>query len=136
MSEVIQSPLNKTISDKFIFVMNLPECLKNIQNKYIQAISEAGIGKNAITWSLTNVEIPRNSIKAQSIAYGGGHVYISSHTKTPYDALKIEFKIDNKYVKKYISSEIPSASIVTPYKTCRTYIFFNNRFIIQWFISY
>lgn len=101
MSEVIQSPLNKTISDKFIFVMNLPECLKNIQNKYIQAISEAGIGKNAITWSLTNVEIPRNSIKAESIPFGGGHVYISSHTKTPYDALKIEFKIDNKYANYF-----------------------------------
>jgi hypothetical protein len=38
-------------------------------------------------------------------------------------------KIDNKYVKKYIGPEIPSASIVTPCKSCRTYLFFNNRFI-------
>lgn len=30
MSEVFQSPLNKTVTDKFIFVMNLPECLKNV----------------------------------------------------------------------------------------------------------
>ena len=35
MSDIIQSPLNKTISDKFVFIMNLPECLKNLQNKYI-----------------------------------------------------------------------------------------------------
>ena len=101
MSEVIQSPLNKTISDKFIFIMNLPDCLKNVQNKYVQAMSEAGIGKNAISWSLTNVSIPRNSIKAESIPYAGGHYYVSSHTKTPYDALKIDFKIDNKYANYY-----------------------------------
>lgn len=101
MSDIFQSPLNKTVSDKFIFVMNLPDCLKNLQNKYIQSITEAGVGRNAITWSLTNVEIPRNSIKAQSIPFGGGHYYISSHTKTPYDALKIEFKIDNKYANYF-----------------------------------
>jgi hypothetical protein len=64
MSDIIQSPLNKTVSDKFVFIMNLPECLKNVQNKYVQAMSEAGIGRNAISWSLTSVEIPRNSIKA------------------------------------------------------------------------
>lgn len=101
MSDIIQSPLNKTVSDKFVFIMNLPDCLKNAQHKYIQAMSEAGIGKNAISWSLTNVEIPRISIKSQSIPYGGGHMYISSHTKTPYDALKIEFKIDNKYANYF-----------------------------------
>jgi hypothetical protein len=52
-------------------------------------MSEVGIGKNSITWSLTNVQIPRESIKAQSLPYAGGHHYISSHTKTPYDPLKI-----------------------------------------------
>lgn len=101
MSDIIQSPLNKTVSDKFVFIMNLPDCLKNLQNKYIQAMTEAGIGRNSISWSLTKLEIPRNSIKAQSIPYGGGHVYISSHTKTPYDALTIEFKIDNKYANYF-----------------------------------
>lgn len=81
--------------------MNLPECLKNVQNKYVQSISDAGLGRNAISWSLTNVTIPRNSIKAESIPYGGGHYYVSSHTKTPYDALKIDFKIDNKYANYF-----------------------------------
>jgi hypothetical protein len=81
--------------------MNLPDCLKNVRHKYVQDINGAGFGKNAITWSLTNVTIPRNSIKAESIPYGGGHYYVSSHTKTPYDALKIDFKIDNKYTNYF-----------------------------------
>ena len=36
--DVIQSPLNKTLEDKFMFVMNLPECLKNVQSKYIKEL--------------------------------------------------------------------------------------------------
>lgn len=99
--DVIQSPLNKTLEDKFIFVMNLPDCLKNVQIKHIKELSSVGIGKNAVTWTLTNVTIPRNSIKAESMPYAGGHHYISSHTKTPYDPLKIEFKIDNKYANYF-----------------------------------
>lgn len=99
--DVIQSPLNKTLEDKFMFVMNLPECLKNVQSKYIKELSEAGVNKNAISWSLTNVQIPRESIKAESMAYAGGHHYISSHVKTPYDPLRIEFKIDNKYANYF-----------------------------------
>ncbi len=95
--DVIQSPLNKTLEDKFLFVMNVPECLKNLRSKYVKQMQEVGIGKQSIIWSLTNVQIPRNSIKAQSMPYAGGHHYISSHTKTPYDPLKIEFTIDNKY---------------------------------------
>jgi hypothetical protein len=35
------------------------------------------------------------------MAYAGGHHYVSSHTKTPYDPLKIEFKIDNKYANYF-----------------------------------
>jgi hypothetical protein len=33
--------------------------LKNQRTKHIKEISNAGIGKNAITWSLINAEIPR-----------------------------------------------------------------------------
>lgn len=103
--DVIQSPLNKTLEDKFLFIMNLPECLKNVQSKYIKELSSAGIGKNSIAWSLTNVTIPRESIKAESMPYAGGHHYVSSHVKTPYDPLKIEFKIDNKYANYFTMYE-------------------------------
>ena len=99
--DIIQSPLNKTLEDKFLFIMNLPECLKDVQSKYIKELSSAGIGKNAVAWSLTNVTIPRESIKAESMPYAGGHHYVSSHVKTPYDPLKIEFKIDNKYANYF-----------------------------------
>lgn len=99
--DVIQSPLNKTLEDKFMFVMNLPECLKNVQSKHVKELTGAGIGKNAVVWTLTNATIPRNSIKAESMAYAGGHHYVSSHVKTPYDPLKIEFKIDNKYANYF-----------------------------------
>lgn len=103
--DVIQSPLNKTHEDKFLFIMNLPDCLKNVQTSYIKDLQQAGIGKKAISWSLTNAQIPRNSIKAESMSYAGGHHYVSSHTKTPYDPLTIEFKIDNKYANYFTMYE-------------------------------
>jgi hypothetical protein len=46
--DIIQSPLNKTLEDKFIFVMNLPNCLKNLKSKYVKDISSAGIGVNSV----------------------------------------------------------------------------------------
>lgn len=99
--DIIQSPLNKTLEDKFMFVMNLPDCLKNLKSKYVKQLSDTGIGTNSVAWSLTNVDIPSNTIKAQSMPYSGGHHYISSHTKSPYDPLKIEFKIDNNYANYF-----------------------------------
>jgi hypothetical protein len=57
--DVIQSPLNKTLEDKFLFVMNLPDCLKNLRSNHIKELSNMGFGKNSIAWSLTNVQIPR-----------------------------------------------------------------------------
>lgn len=95
--DIFQSPLNKTVSDKFMFIMNLPESLKNLKWKYVKNLQKAGIDKNSIVWSLTNVTIPKESIKTQSVPYAGGNAYISTHTKSPYDGLQIQFKVDNKY---------------------------------------
>lgn len=69
--------------------MNLPQCLKNLKNKYVKNINDVGINRDTITWSLSSATIPRNSIKAQDIPYAGGHFSVSSHTKTPYDTLTI-----------------------------------------------
>ena len=56
-----------------------------------------GIGNDAIVYSLTGINIPAINIKAEAIKYGGGNVYVSSHTKTPYDPFKIKFKVANDY---------------------------------------
>lgn len=95
--EVIQSPLNKTYSDRYYFIMNLPEALKNLNSKYVAKNAAVGIAKESVKWSLVSVSIPNVNIKASSIPYMGGNAYVSSHTKSPYSPLTIDFKIDNLY---------------------------------------
>ena len=101
MPEPIQSPLNRVVADKFLLIMNLPDCLKNLQNKYVQLMSEAGIKKESIVWSLTKVSVHSINIKADAIPYGGGNYYVSSHTKSPYNDLTFNFKVDNKYANYF-----------------------------------
>lgn len=91
------SPVNKTIVDKFILLMNLPEPLKNLQKKYNQFNDSVGINRETVALSITSANIPNVSIKAQAIKYGGGNLYVSTHTKTPYEPMEIKFKIDSGY---------------------------------------
>lgn len=93
----IQSPLNRAYTDKFYFLMNLPSALKNLREKYVKNLKEEGIKRESIGWSIIKASTPEIVIKAQSIPYGGGNHYISSHVKDPYSALTIEFKVDNRY---------------------------------------
>lgn len=103
--EVIQSPLNKTFADKYYFIMNLPEALKNLKSKYNVDNKGVGIQKESIKWALISAAVPAINIKAESVQYQGGNVYISSHTKTPYDPLTIKFKVDNKYANYFTMYE-------------------------------
>lgn len=96
--EEMQSPLNRARQDKYLFIMNLPDALRDISNAWVNERKALGISREAVAWTLVNTAIPSMNIKAQSIKFGGGNLYISSHTKDPYDALKISFKIDNKFL--------------------------------------
>lgn len=99
--ETSQSPLNKTFVDKFLFIFELPKALQNINTKELKIKDDLGINKKTVQWSLTKVDVPDINIKAQSIPYAGGNLYISSHTKTPYNPLRISFRIDSKYLNYF-----------------------------------
>lgn len=96
-ANTIQSPLNKTFADKFYFIMNLPVALKDLHKQHNLDNVRNGISKESIKWNLVSANIPAINIKAETHPYAGGNVYVSSHTKTPYDPLTIKFKVDNKY---------------------------------------
>lgn len=99
--QTIQSPLNKTFNDKFYFIMNLPKPLKELGKRVDLSGIQNGPSVESIKWSLISASIPSNDIKSQSLPYAGGNVYISSHTKSPYNPLKITFKVDNKYANYF-----------------------------------
>ena len=97
MSETIQSSLNKTFKDRFLFTFNLPDALKNIHTNYVRLAQKTGITKDSIDFSLIGVNIPAINTKSENIQYAGASVNVSSHTRSPYDPIVIHFKIDNSY---------------------------------------
>lgn len=96
-----ESPLNKTFQDKFYFIFELPEALKNLQKRTVNGKSQLGIGKKPVQWSIIKAEVPNINIKANAINYGGGTLHVSSHTKSPYDPFKLTFKVDSNWLNYY-----------------------------------
>lgn len=96
-----ESPLNKTFVDKFFFIFELPDALKNLKNNTTAIKDSLGINKKAIQWSLIKAEVPNVNIKAAAANYGGGNLYYSTHTKSPYEPFKITFKIDSNYLNYF-----------------------------------
>jgi hypothetical protein len=100
-SQSTESLLNKTFADKFFFIFELPEALKNLQPNQPGKNAKLGIDKKALQWSIVKAEVPNVNIKAAPINYGGGTLHYSTHTKSPYDPFKITFKVDSNYMNYF-----------------------------------
>lgn len=96
-----ESPLNKTFADKFYFIFELPEALKNIRTEKTLVKAGMGINKKTVQWSIIKAEVPNINIKANPINYAGGTLHVSSHTKSPYDPFKITFKVDSNWLNYF-----------------------------------
>lgn len=96
-----ESPLNKTFTDKFYFIFELPEALKNLKKVDSISKTELGVNKKSLQWSIVKAEVPNVNIKANAIPYAGGNLHVSSHTKSPYDPFKITFKVDSNYLNYF-----------------------------------
>jgi hypothetical protein len=97
-----ESPLNKTFADKYLFIFELPEALKNLKiNEKLSDKNKLGINKKSIQWSIVKAEVPNINIKAANINYAGGNLYYSTHNKSPYDPFKLTFKIDSQYLNYF-----------------------------------
>lgn len=92
---IIQSRLNKTRIDKWVFLFNVPEPMKKMNA--INKIAKGNIDSNSIQFSLIGVSVPPITVKAISQRYASGNLYISSHSKEPFDLLKIRFNLDNRF---------------------------------------
>lgn len=99
--QTTQSPLNRTFVDKFLFIFEIPEALKELKSVDSQIKSDMGVNKKTIQWSIIKADVPNINIKASATPYAGGNLYVSSHTKSPYDPFKITFKIDSNYLNYF-----------------------------------
>lgn len=95
MPDVIQSRLNKALSDKWVLFFQIPTGLQKLVKTNLTG--KGTIDLNALQYSLTGVHVPDITVKAISQRYASGNLYVSSHSKDPFDLLSVTFNVDNRW---------------------------------------
>lgn len=95
MPDVIQSRLNKALKDKWVLIFQVPEGLQDLIKENLTGKDTLDL--NALQYSLVSFNSPDITVKAISQRYGSGNLYVSSHSKDPFELLSIKFKVDNRY---------------------------------------
>lgn len=90
-----QSVLNKSRLDKFILVFQLPKALRKIQKKNNR--STYNVDEDSFQMSVFGAVVPEITVAAIQIPYAGSNLYNSSHARTPYPPMEINFTVDNEF---------------------------------------
>ena len=61
-----QSPFNKARKDKFLFVLNLPKCLKDISHKFKR--TNETVLPDALQFSVFGVTVPEVQVNPQQVS--------------------------------------------------------------------
>lgn len=99
--QTLQSSLNRTYKDRFLFTFTLPDALRDIRTNYVKLNEKAGISKDAIEFTLYGVNVPEIITKSENAPYSGSNLYISSHTRQPYNPVVVRFHVDNRFANYY-----------------------------------
>jgi hypothetical protein len=90
---MIQTPLNRSRSDKFILILDLPTALKRKPDN----VMEDNFKIDPIQLSIFGSPVPPITVPAIDVAYGGQVYKTSSFSRPAYDPLSLKFLIDNGY---------------------------------------
>lgn len=95
-----QSPFNKSRKDKFLFVLNLPQCLKDISTKFNR--SNETVLPDSLQFSVYGIIVPTIEISPVNVRYGGQTLTSSSYSRDPYETVTVNFTIDNRFNNYWI----------------------------------
>lgn len=95
-----EAVMNKARLDKFILVLNLPACMKDIVTDRV--ISNALVNPNALQFSLYGAPVPVTSIPHVDLPYAGQVAKVSSMARPTWQALTVDFNVDNKFVNWWV----------------------------------
>lgn len=90
-----QSPFNKSRKDKFLFILNLPQCLKEIATKYNR--NNETVIPDSLQFSVYGIIVPTIEIAPVNVRYGGQTLVSSSYNRDPYETVNVNFTIDNRF---------------------------------------
>ena len=92
---ILQSQLNKSRSDKFLLVLNLPPKLRNIQSNSVR--SNNLLQQDALQFSVYGSVVPNVSVPEVTAGYGGQSYKLSSNSRAAFDNISVNFTIDNRF---------------------------------------
>ena len=95
---MLQAPLNRSRSDKFVMVLDLPKALKA---KY-DSIIDANFDIDPVQFSIYGAPVPAINVPAIDVPFGGQVYKASSMSRPAYDPINVKFLIDNGYKNYWI----------------------------------
>ena len=95
-----QAVLNKSRSDKFLLVFDVPPILKEISKKFNQ--NNEVVIPDSVQYSIFGTAVPDITVPAVENRYAGSTLYVSSHNKNPYPPVSVSFNVDNEYKNYWV----------------------------------
>lgn len=92
-----QSLLNKSRTDKFLLVFDVPPILKTFAKPLQGQSSSNGIIADSVQFSIFGTIVPEIIVPAIENRYAGNTYYVSSNSKNSYPPVNIKFAVDNQY---------------------------------------
>lgn len=96
----IPSPLNKALADKFLMVLNIPDALKPINEKFRR--DNKTLQLDTLQFSIWGSVVPKISVPSVELRYLGGNFPISSHSYPSWDPVTIKFEVDNLWSNYWV----------------------------------
>lgn len=93
-----QSILNRSRSDKFSFILDLPNALKESQDSILQKQYNA----NQVQFTTFGSPVPEIKIPELKVPFGGQVYNASSLSRPPYPPINLKFLVDNGYQNYWI----------------------------------
>jgi len=93
-----QTVLNRARKDKFLFVMDIPNALKNIQDPILRESYNA----DPIQFTIIGSPVPKISVPSKEVAFGGQVYNTSSFSRPSYGPYNVKFLLDNGFQNYWI----------------------------------
>ena len=94
-SELNQSVLNKSRTDKFIMSLSLPKALRDVNTKNDR--QNTNVIQDSLQFSIYGVVIPSVVVTDVEGRYSGQTFHFTSHKRPAYNNVKVKFTIDNRF---------------------------------------
>ena len=88
-----ESVLNKSRVDKFLLVLTMPKCLRNLVTK--SARTSDLVNQNSLQFSLYAAPVPPISIPHVDLPWAGQVAKVSSMARPTWPPLQVQFTVDN-----------------------------------------